>query len=257
MKKIYTFPFGEKVEKLTQKDQSPKKVFVLGVYASAVHARWVDANGKQIVAALAVASEPEIFWKGEDAEAIIKNIHVPERAGKLMPANSNLNGPSGNSLDDLFLSPLKITRKDAWLCDLLPESRVNVNQRKVIDEFYRPIAEKLNLPKATIPDFDKEELKSTQRRLEILEELKKSKANTIVLLGDLPIQYFISHFDNRYKKLSDFGDAIGEYGRVHEITIDGQKYNVIPLCHPRQASRLGASSAKWFELHKAWITKKM
>ena len=36
----YYFPFGETVKPLAQLDRTPKKVFVLGVYASAVHARW-------------------------------------------------------------------------------------------------------------------------------------------------------------------------------------------------------------------------
>jgi hypothetical protein len=57
----YFFPFGHELKKVEQKDRSPKKAFVLGVYASAVHARWIDKNGKQKVSALAVASEPEIF----------------------------------------------------------------------------------------------------------------------------------------------------------------------------------------------------
>lgn len=35
----YYYPFGEEVHKVVQQDRSPKKVFVLGVYASAVHAR--------------------------------------------------------------------------------------------------------------------------------------------------------------------------------------------------------------------------
>lgn len=37
----YHFPFGEELKPVLQQDRTPKKVFVLGVYASAVHARWV------------------------------------------------------------------------------------------------------------------------------------------------------------------------------------------------------------------------
>lgn len=36
----YRYPFGEYVRPLVQQDQTPKEAFVLGVYASAVHARW-------------------------------------------------------------------------------------------------------------------------------------------------------------------------------------------------------------------------
>jgi len=52
------YPFGSTLKKVEQQDKSPKKVFVLGVYASAVHAKWIGADGKLKVTALAVASEP-------------------------------------------------------------------------------------------------------------------------------------------------------------------------------------------------------
>jgi hypothetical protein len=65
-----TLPFGQPVCEVLQSDRDPKDVFVLGVYASAVHARWIDAAGKTVVKALAVASEPYIFWRGDNAESI-------------------------------------------------------------------------------------------------------------------------------------------------------------------------------------------
>ena len=40
----YFYPFGETVRRLVQQDRTPKQVFVLGVYASAVHARWKKGN---------------------------------------------------------------------------------------------------------------------------------------------------------------------------------------------------------------------
>ena len=91
----YTFPFGKQLTKVEQKDKTPKKAFVLGVYASAVHAKWIDKNGKQKVLALAIASEPEIFWTGSNAEQIIASINIPSELGKLTTTNKNLNGPSG------------------------------------------------------------------------------------------------------------------------------------------------------------------
>ena len=60
----YQFPFGRIVNPMVQKDQTPKKVFVLGVYASAVHAKWIK-NNRIICKALSVASEPCIFWDGK------------------------------------------------------------------------------------------------------------------------------------------------------------------------------------------------
>jgi len=256
-KEIKYFPFGKPLQQVKQKDQTPKEVFVLGVYASAVHARWLDSRNKQIVAALAVASEPEIFWRGEDADKIINEINIPTEIGHLEPAARNLNGPSGNVLDNLILAPLGYKRENSWLCDLLPESRVNKKQRLVIDKFYKQVINKYNLPEATIPDFDNSELDSLERREEILLELEASNAKTIILLGDLPIQKFIKYHDKRYSRLADFGETIDLYGKSHEIEINNKKYSVIPLCHPRQAGKLGASSTKWGELHDNWVKRNL
>ena len=76
----YYFPFGQELHPLVQEDTSPKKVFVLGVYASAVHARW-KKDGQIVCQALAVASEPRIFWDGDPAEAkqIIDSIRFTSR----------------------------------------------------------------------------------------------------------------------------------------------------------------------------------
>ncbi len=255
MAERYYFPFGQELRKVEQKDRSPKKAFVLGVYASAVHARWVDKDGIQVVSALAVASEPEIFWRGENAESEILKITIPTELGKLtVPKNPVLNGPSGRALDEKFLKPLGLTRGDVWLCDLLPYSRVNENQKKAIKSNYtQELIRKHNLQPATIPPFDKKELNSTSRRAEILQELEDSKADTLILLGDLPIYWFLRYFDNRYSRLAQFGETPDSYGKANPISINGKTYKVIPLCHPRQSDRLGASSKKWGLLHNGWI----
>ncbi len=251
----YYFPFGQELKKVEQKDRSPKEAFVLGVYASAVHARWIDKNGVQKISALAVASEPEIFWRGENAESIIQQIKIPGELGTLAaPTDDKLNGPSGKALDDKFLNPLGLNRNSVWLCDLLPYSRVNENQRKAIKENYtQDLILKYNLTPATIPLFDKNELNSPPRRKEILQDLEDSQARTIILLGDLPIYWFIRFFDKRYSKLSQFGETPETYGKPHPISINNRAYNVIPLCHPRQAGRLGHSDPKWGERHDLWV----
>jgi len=254
----FYFPFGNKLEKVKQTDTTPNKdVFVLGVYASAVHARWVDAEGNEKVKALAVASEPCIFWNGDDAEKIISSIIIPKELGKLeAPKVKSLNGPSGVALDELFLKPLGYKREKAWLCDLLPESRVNVQQRKVIEKYYtNDIIKKFNLSPASIPDFNENELEQNAptRHLDILNELESSGAKMIILLGDLPIRWFLYFFDKRYKKLSDFGTTPETYGKRHKITLNGKEYSVCPLCHPRNAARLGTFSKEWSNLHNQWI----
>jgi hypothetical protein len=256
----YFFPFGQKLIKVQQTETTPnKEVFVLGVYASAVHAKWLDKDNKIIVQALAVASEPEIFWRGEGVEDLITDIKIPVELGRLVPANKNLNGPSGVALDDLFLKPLGYSRQQAWLCDLLPESRVNPGQRKVLDKYYSSdIIQKYNLPLATIPEFEEDVLKDNaeKRQLEILNELEMSGAKTIILLGDLPIRWFLHFFDKR-TKLSQFGNSQETYGQQHDVVINNKTYSVIPLCHPRNAARLGAFSKTWAKLHDVWVQHKL
>lgn len=249
------FPFGSELKNVEQQDKSPKKVFVLGVYASAVHAKWIGVDGKVKVNALAVASEPYIFWKGDGATEIIDQIKIPSTLGTLIPADERFNGPSGNVLDEMFLKPFGYTREDAWLCDLLPYSRINPNQQKAIETHYKPLFKDFNLPECTIPLFSFAELNNSARVDEIVAELEQSQADTILLLGDAPIKYFLSHY-SKTSKLSDFGKTKEEYGRKHQITIEGKTYNVIPLVHPRQAGKLGSNSQYWSNIHENWVVRK-
>lgn len=142
---IGTFPFGQPIREVEQENRSKKRVFVLGVYASAVHARWIGPDGKQLISALGVASEPEIFWRGDGIDEIVASIDIPEGAGRLVPASPTLNGPSGRALDDLFLIPLGLNREDVWLCDLVPYSCMSDGQAKAIRRAYEPRARKLGL----------------------------------------------------------------------------------------------------------------
>lgn len=247
MKSQNCFPFGEELKKVVQKDTTPKKIFVLGVYASAVHAKWVDKDDSVIIRAIAVASEPEIFWRGDYAKAkeIIDRIKIPEEYGKLIPADTNMNGPSGRSLDVNYIIPLGYQRSDAWLCDLVPYSCRNPNQDKALKREYDI---RIGLPKYSIPEVPKV-LANSERINEIMLELKQSKARIIILLGDQPIKYFLSPLtNNKYNKLTDFF----EYGKPIEIIIDGEKYSVYAFAHPRQTSKLGTANMKWYEIHNNW-----
>jgi uracil-DNA glycosylase len=252
---IGLFPFGQPVMVVMQQDCRPKPVFVLGVYASAVHARWRSATGKVKVKALAVASEPEIFWRGEHAAEIIGKIGVPAGMGSLEPAAAMFNGPSGLALDDYFLSPLGLSRADAWLCDLLPHSCVNPAQQAAINREYSKEAEESGLPPASVPAVPAQ-LADARRRQEILAELTASQAGVLILLGDQPIKWFLAAFDRRRRRLADFGETPHSYGQLHPVNIAGRPLHVLPLVHPRQAGRLGLSSQKWHTLHRQWLEEK-
>ena len=249
---VGVFPFGQPVLHVLQKDRTPKRVFVLGVYASAVHARWIGADKKQRVQALAVASEPSIFWTGDGAEDIIKAIKLPEGVGTLEPASEKFNGPSGKALDDLILAPLKLTRAHVWLCDLVPHSCINANQKRAIEKKYAPIATQRGLPPASVPELPKV-LADEARRAAIVKEIEESQADVLILLGDLPIRHFLWHFDKSKRRLADFGTDVSAYGRRYKVRIGERLIDVVPVVHPRQAGRLGASSKRWYEVHQEWM----
>jgi uracil-DNA glycosylase len=252
MNPIGIFPFGQPVQELLQKDRTPKDVFVLGVYASAVHANWKDTNNKTVVNALAVASEPYIFWRGENADSIIQQITIPQEAGKLIPARQDFNGPSGIALDDLILKPLEIDRQSVWLCDLIPHSCVNPSQSKAIERAYLPIVSKFGLAQPTVPHLPTM-LTDANRRKAILAEIQASEAKVLILLGDKPIQWFLSYFDNRWRRLSDFGYENHFYGQLHKARLDNMELNILPLAHPRQIAKLGHSSSLWYDVHQEWL----
>ena len=248
----YLFPFGSTLHALTQEDRTPKKIFVLGVYASAVHARWKKDN-RILCRALAVASEPRIFWDGnpEEAARIISEISIPAELGNLEPAGKDLNGPSAKVLDENILKPLGFTRSDAWLCDLLPEARLNPAQIKAIASRYNPLKENYSLNDVTVPPRPSV-FCNRQRAEEITAELMDSQANLLVLLGDIPIkQYLKKVADIPYSTLGDYVDLYG-YGNQTKTVINGKAFNVLPLAHPRQIGALGAHSEKWANLHKTW-----
>ena len=170
---VGTFPFGQPIRCVAQTDRNPKRMVILGVYASAVHARWCDPRGTQIVKALGVASEPCIFWRGEGAVEILSAIEVPPEAGRLVPAEARFNGPSGRSLDEDFLEPLGLTREESWLCDLLPYSCMNESQAKAVGERYRPLVEQFALPPVNWQTRPAR-LTDEARRKEIAGELRES-----------------------------------------------------------------------------------
>ena len=251
MADLGTFPFGQPVREVVQTDRLPRHVFVLGVYASAVHARWVGVDGRTVVTALAVASEPYIFWRGENADDIVQEINIPRELGTLLAAQGKFNGPSGIALDELILGPLGIARADVWLCDLVPHSCMNPTQEKAIKRAYLPVAGEWGLPLPTVPPVPKS-MADDARRESILSEILEADAEVLVVLGDQPVRWFLAHYCSRWRRLRAFGTANRTYGRLHFARIGGRELHVLPLAHPRQIAKLGRSSAAWYELHRTW-----
>jgi uracil-DNA glycosylase len=253
MSDIGTFPFGQPVCRVVQRDRTKKRVFVLGVYASAVHARWIGADGSQKIGAVAVASEPEIFWRGSNDAAltIISAIEFPSAAGSLVPANAQHNGPSGKALDELFLQPLGLTRDDAWLCDLVPHSCMNEKQALALKREYDPLRQVLGLPAYNWPRLPGK-LADERRRAEIQSELMEADAEIVITLGDQPLKWFTRYYGTQ-SMLSKYGQTPKEYGRLHSFRMAGREMQLLPLVHPRQGARLGSHSPVWAALHEQWV----
>lgn len=258
----YYYPFGEKLHRLLQQDRTPKKVFVLGVYASAVHAKWMPASGKKArINALAIASEPCIFWDGDDeyTKGIIKKINarIPKEIGHLELPSKGLNGPSAIALTEKILNPLGYDRKqDAWLCDMLPETRINPNQKAVLEREYNPLISKYNLNICNIP-VDNNEYCNIKRCEEIIQELFESQASTIILLGDKPIKQFLKKVaDFPFSNLDDYVFRKGKgYATPYNVIIKDKEFRVILFAHPRLISGMNPKdNKKWFDIHNKWQT---
>jgi len=250
---MHRFPFGEPLLTLRQKSLADAEVFVLGVYASAVHARWLNPDGSTRVTALAVASEPYIFWRGEGQDEIIGSIDIPAEAGRLVPPGSAMNGPSGVALDELYLKPLGLTRQNAWLCDLLLQSRMNPGQEQAVRTRYNPVAQVLDLPAGTIPPVPNRFATETRVK-EILEEFISSGADTLITLGDVPLKEFVAPLRLCDKtSIASFGNQAGQYGQRHRFSLRGRSFYLLPLVHPRQAARLGAHNPSLADAHERWV----
>lgn len=248
----YIFPFGQPVRQVVQQDRSPKKAFVLGVYASAVHAKWLNPDGSVRIRALAVASEPCIFWDGSGAEEIIAGIEIPEAAGRLVAADKGMNGPSAKALDEKILAPLGLNRDTTWLCDLVPHACQNPSQAEAVNEHYSELAAQLSLPPVKMIPYPN---RITEERIEdIKSELFRSQATLLITLGDDPIKHFLRKVssDWRWGSLKEATEAY-PYGGQITINIDGKPIYVLPLVHPRQVSGLGVHNKDWKTTHQDWL----
>lgn len=257
------FPFGAPLRKLTQQPPQPgarqKKVFVLGKYASAVHAR----IGK--CPALAVASEPSIFWRGENAISYVPRVQEP--VGPLIPSGLHHNGPSGAALDKHYLTPIRsdrvnrrpLTRDDVWLCDLVPHALLNDGQVLAIERHYEPLRlgyPDLELPRVTLPtvrDWDKY---CNARRLEQIEfELLKSECDYVITLGEHALKSLLWRNDRRHfphHKLSQHCATVATYGTWCDFDFRGKSMKALPLAHMRVT--VLHKIEKWAAVHAKWAS---
>ena len=246
------FPFGAPAPVVRQQALEGARAFVLGVHAGAVVAKWIDALGTLRSVAIAVASEPHLYWRGDDEAQVIAAVRPPAIAGRLHPPGFDLNGQVGRALDQHFLRPLGLTRATAWLCDLMPEYRLNDAQRETIQRSYAPLARKLGLPAATIPRLPAK-FADAHRIEQIVEEFLASGAETLITLGDTVLREFARPLRiSEHATVAGFGLRHFEYGASHPFTLRGRKFQLMPLVHPRQAASLGGHTPQLVSVHAIW-----
>ena len=154
------------------------------------------------------------------------------------------------------VDPLGVTREEAWLCYLIPYPCMNSNQEKAVDRCYQPEVSRYRFPKCTVPSITQtKHAFQWNRCTEIMQEIIESHCDTIILLGDLPIKYWLAHH-TKFRKLADFGDTDERYGRMHDIKVNGRDFNILPLVSPQQAGKFGRANKHWYSLHAQWMAQK-
>ena len=134
---------------------------------------------------------------------------------------------------------------------MLPETRLNKGQTDAIEREYDKDRQTYGLNEVTIPKRPSRFCNS-KRCEEIVAELVESKAELLVLLGDIPIKQFLNVVANvNYKSLQEYKERYG-YGVPTDVTINGRQIKVLPLAHPRQIGGLGSHSGNWYQVHQEW-----
>lgn len=230
------FPFGEPLARVRPTANGPRAVFLLGVYSSALHARWRYGEGRRdYVAALAVGNEPEPFWDGADQVERIAKLHPP--FGTLGP--SPLNGVSGRELDEGYLNPMGIRRADCWITDLHDSYLARENQRDAVERAYAHQGRQA--PVWTLPMRNGRLVPSEARLASLQEEFETAQPRCLITLGEEPL---------RVLKLPRL--TLENYGRPQQVTVWGRRVCHLAFTHPRNSGRLGPHSATWAAAHDRW-----
>ena len=243
-----TYPFGERIAPVRAVADGPRPVFVLGAYPSAFHVKWTLPMGAQ-VAAIAVANEPEPWWRGDDEwarfDAWLSHRIWDLRWGEVEPAG-RFNGSSGCALDERVLAPLAVTRLDAWITDIVDTHFASVAGGARVEDTYAPFAVRHGLATASLPPHPSEArlvataLGSNAPRLRA--ELGRARPDLVVTLGNAAARVLA-------KLVGYEGDArvsVASYGAERVFETGGRKVRWLALAHT-------AAPVQYRAAHEAWV----
>ena len=239
-----TYPFGRAVHPRPPSASTPRPLFVLGAYPSALHVQWRPAAGR-LVRAIPVDDEPHPFWNGADAQE-----RVAAWLDWLRPSPSKhgtfsvpprLNGPSGSWVDDNIMRPLGYEHRDACITDCLDTYRMSVGVEARICDTYMtsglPPCDLASHPSES--DIVSESLGHHRDRL--LHELGRCHPKIVATLGNAAARVFASIVALPQSKLS-----IIDYGRPRRVALGDRTITWYPLAHP-------AAPKVYQEAHTTWV----
>lgn len=238
----FTFPFGRPVLPVVPAADDQRRVFVLGVYPSAVHAKWVGADGKQAIRAVAVDNEPEPFWTGADAAERVDAVsaELPDGAGHLEVAEQN--GPSGSALAERYLAPLRLNADDCWITDLENRWLANAAQIKALSRSYQPLVDTGLLPPYKLRERTESIGLVEDRVPQLRQEWHDASPDVLITVGAEPA-----------RALGLPGPSHQHYGQPTRVTVWDRTVVHLALVHPRQAGGLGDHNSAWAATHQAWV----
>lgn len=251
----YRFPFGQPVLPCRLVTTEPRPLFVLGAYPSALHISWSPPHSYKPVKAIAVDNEPWIFWDGRKELDIMKTwtetVQFDLSWGHIEPAK-RLNGSSGIWVDEYVLSPLKISRHEAWLTDCLDTYRCSKGLAARLKDTYMRMAPEFGLPAYNLlPHPDENAIVSealAHLRDRLIQELEAAHPELVVTLGNAALRVF------RELALEIPPEAPGKlsllpglYGRRIKTKLStGCFIDWLPLAHP-------AAPQHYQQAHKIWV----
>lgn len=147
----HAFPFGRPVPAPAQPVATDRDTLVIASVPAALSIRWRVPGGR-LVQSLVVDGEPAPFWDGRDQDALVRSWReaVGWRDEWGAAAASRQNGQTGRWVAESVLHPLGIARERMAGATLLGTYHANEAARHRIDEHYRPLAERLGLPRCTL-----------------------------------------------------------------------------------------------------------
>jgi uracil-DNA glycosylase len=189
------------------------------------------------VQALPVDDEPEPFWSGTDASALIdewrKAVGWTQGWGHFGAPSRSLNGPSGAWVDVKVLAALNATRADAWITDCPDTYRASTGGAAALSTVYVPFASQVGIARADVaPDPSEAQIvaESTSSHLRRLaSELEACRPDIVITLGNAALRVMRQFI----REPTELTKLVPGNNYAHDsIQVGERTCRWLPLVHP-------------------------